>query len=302
MSRPKSRSFAMALLALALPLGAARAQQDPAFTAFFDGEPELLLAPQEDGSVSFELVAGAPHVGHLAFIVLSAAGDPQEALAEGRVLEARVIGIEGVVRGVLPLSTASGQVDLSHVNGVLMDRSGRLSAVTSMAGGPQGGGSLAIQIQPGGPPICMVPSPPPCTGGQLPDLIVSNIKIQTVQTSTACGPLLPRVNCGAVGFNATATIKNVGTCAIRCNTNISLRWGNGPPGNILFDATSQVVPSSDILPGGTMTITRHYYLGPCVGGFQQTEHFTAIVDSLGTIAESNEGNNQATPVVTCHHF
>jgi hypothetical protein len=106
--------------------------------------------------------------------------------------------------------------------------------------------------------------------------------------------------CGATGFNVTVTIQNVGTCAVPCRTNLTVLFGKGPSaGNLTFDAQPATIQTKDILPGGTLQVTRHYYLGPCTGTLTQLQFYGAIVDSAGTIAELNEGNNAATPIAGC---
>jgi hypothetical protein len=315
MLRANVASAAVILFALG---GAVRAQEAAA--------PPLLYLVDSGETFMVHVMADPQHAGDAVFILATTAFDPEVAIAEGAVLDGQPLDAAGLYRGpfVPPAAVrvpggeeASGsggsggmpgpgdvpQGTPAHLMAVVMDRSGNLHASSAVAMPTSAPGSWATT--PVGPitPCLIIPA---CTPGQLPDLIVSSIVLNTATTSTGCtGAALPFVGCpNGRSFTITATITNIGTCGVPCNTPVSVKWGKGlTAGTIVFEAFNQTKPSPGLAPGGSMVFTRPYYMGPCDTVPPWTFHldfFGAIVDPNNTIAELNEGNNTATPVAACN--
>jgi hypothetical protein len=304
-----SARFALAAVALLALDGVAPAQEAAA--------PQLYLV--EAGEVFMvHVAAGSEHAGNAVFILLTTETDPEVALAEGTVVDGRALDDAGLYSGFLTPAApgaaprpADAQAPVApHLMAVVMDARGRLHSSSTLAvptGAPAGpgGGSSPSTFGPVGPiqPCLIVP---PCTGGQLPDLIITNIALNTATTSTGCtGAPLPFVGCpNGRNLTITATIQNIGTCALPCKTPVSIKWGKGlTAGTIVFEFFNQTVQSPALPVGATMTITRSYWMGPCDTVPPWTFHldfFGAIVDPTNTIAELSETNNTATPVPACN--
>jgi len=308
MSTTRTSTLTLALLAgmAAAPL----AQQRP---------DEIAIDVAQTPAAARVSVSAPGHAGDAVFLVVvdEAVEGPEHALAAGAILDARALDERGASSVTLPNLDLLVGDDEAVLAAIVMDARGGLDASRPIAlpiggtssmglGGPGGGPVVVTPVAPVNPiPPCLVV--PPCGGGQAPDLIVSNIVLNQGLTSTGCtGTPLPFVGCpNGRSFTATATITNVGTCGIPCNTDISLKWGNGPASTgIVYDAFNQIVPTQGLLPGGSMTITRPFYMGPCDTPPPQTFQtwlFGAQVDPTMTIAELNEGNNFATPVQACNY-
>ncbi len=110
----------------------------------------------------------------------------------------------------------------------------------------------------------------------------------------------PDITCsGQRNFTATVVIKNVGTANLPAG-NISVKWvdwGNGDGSN-----STQTQAHSGIPVGGTYTMSRSYYMGPCdclPGGYHK-HRFRAIVDPANLIVEVNEANSKSAIYKACH--
>jgi len=307
-----SARFSLAAVA-ALALGGVTHAQEAA-------PPQLYLVDAGAGFV-LHVAAGVGHAGDAVFILLTTASDPEVAIAEGTVVDGRALDAAGQYHQPFSPPAAGAPTGPEqtpalgppHLVAVVMDARGALHASPTLAlpgapGAPGGsGGSSAASVPVGPlPPIqpCLIV--PPCAAGQFPDLIISAIVLNTATTSTGCtGAALPFVGCpSGRNFTITATITNIGTCALPCKTPVSIKWGKGlTAGTIVFEFFNQTVPSPALPVGASMTITRNYYMGPCDTPLPQTFHldfFGAIVDPTNTIAEVSETNNTATPVPACN--
>ncbi len=142
-----------------------------------------------------------------------------------------------------------------------------------------------------------VPSIPPQRF--LPDLKIINYTTNIVPTSTLCGLTLPDVSCfgGQRGFMATITIKNSGR-SIPAGTTLEVLWNDLTTGS----SQTQVPVHNGIPQGGTILVTRPYYMGPCDCAPPPTSfqhNFNAVVDPNNLIPELREGNNTSATYVTC---
>lgn len=296
------RSHLLPCASLVVSLCAAssvRAQEDA---------PLLFLIETAD-AVAASVTAGPQHVGDTVFIVLTRSVEPETALVEGHLVSHG--RLDAGARFWTELALPERIPDASpFLLAVVMDEHAELTASPPMAlPNPEddqtSGYAGATPAVP-----CLFPPPPFCGAGQLPDLFVRGITLVTVNTSAACtGQPRPWVGCGdgilpgQRSFQLRATIQNNGSCAVPCKTPLSIKWGKGPaPNAIVYEFFNQTVPISDLLPGGIVTISRPYYMGPCdvVNPSYNTQWFGAIVDPLNTIAESNESNNTGTPVSACN--
>lgn len=291
---PFSTATLAALLLVASPL---RAQEDLV--------PQVYIT-EIAGSYDVNVMASPLHAGGTAFVVLSRFTDPETALADGHVLVSGTLDQFGLFSAPLQVPAPVLEQKATLVV-VVMDGRADLVASRPVALPKAGGGWGFVNGQENAI-TCLYPPPPACSGGQLPDLVITNIALNTANTSTSCtGAALPWVGCpdgtlpGGRSFTATATIRNDGTCAVPCKTNLSVKWGTGPsPGGIVFEANNQTVKISDLLPGATVNITRSFWMGPCETPVYNVVYFGAIVDPLNTIAELVETNNAATPVAACN--
>ena len=131
-----------------------------------------------------------------------------------------------------------------------------------------------------------------------PDLVITKYSSNVTATTTNCGPTLPDVSCyGQHSFTAAVTIKNIGMSFLPAG-NIQIKWS-------IVGGSSQIqtVPNPVIPIGGTMRVSRPYYLGPCDCApppvFTITT-FRAEVDPNDLIMEKNENNNISPRYVTCN--
>ena len=121
------------------------------------------------------------------------------------------------------------------------------------------------------------------------------------QTPIIAVPLqCPDITCsGQRNFMATVVIKNIGTAALPAGP-ISVAWRDWAPGE--GSTQTQTQTHTGIPIGGTYTMSRPYYVGPCdclPGGYHK-HNFRATVDPANLIVESNELNNQSVIWKACH--
>lgn len=272
-----------------------------------EGVPQVYVIGSENG-LSAHVAAGSARAGELVVLVLSNASDARAALEAGVVLDARELDATGSYEQPLNLPESERRAELGQLMAIVVDARGEPHASAQLAlPAETAAAPLQIQITPGpvaGPiqPCLIVP---PCTAGQAPDLVITNITLNTATTSAGCtGAALPFVGCpNGRSFTITATIANIGTCGVQCRTPIRVKWGKGSTaGGIVFEFFNQTVNTVGLPVGGTMSITRSYYMGPCdtQPWTFHLDFFSAIVDPTNTIAELNETNNTAAPVAACN--
>lgn len=132
------------------------------------------------------------------------------------------------------------------------------------------------------------------------DLVISSYTTNVVPTTTGCGGVLPDVSCmGQRSFTATVTVTNNGPSALAAG-NISIDWTDTTTAG--SSTQRQTVPHGGIAAGGSITISRPYWMGPCgcVPPFTYYLHtFFAVVDPANLIPESNNNNNTSATYSAC---
>jgi len=110
----------------------------------------------------------------------------------------------------------------------------------------------------------------------------------------------PDITCsGQRNFMATVVITNVGTANLPAGS-ISVKWRDWAPGEGSMQTQTQT--HTGIPAGGTYSMTRSYYMGPCdcIPGGYHKHNFQATVDPDNLIVESNELNNLSAIWKACH--
>ncbi|MEM1320055.1 MAG: hypothetical protein AAGG75_07330 [Bacteroidota bacterium] len=137
--------------------------------------------------------------------------------------------------------------------------------------------------------------------GPAADLIIGAYTTNIAPTTTRCGGTLPDISCcgGQRGFTATIRIDNIGTLGLAPGR-FKVLWID------LFNGSTQeqVVNHGGIPAGGSIFVSRPYFVGPCdvtnPGECAFFIHpFAAFVDSSNVVTESNESNNRSRPYNTC---
>lgn len=132
------------------------------------------------------------------------------------------------------------------------------------------------------------------------DLVIASYTTNVVPTTTGCGGVLPDVSClGQRSFTATVTIVNNGPTALPAG-NISVDWTDTTAAG--SSTQRQTVAHGGIAVGGTLSISRPYWMGPCgcVPPFTYYSHtFFAVVDPANLIPETNNNNNTSATYAAC---
>ena len=139
------------------------------------------------------------------------------------------------------------------------------------------------------------------------DLTIDQYYTDIPSQTDICTPdslLLPNTHCngGVRQFNAFVDILNAGTAPLAAGTVVEVQWDED-----LWNTSviTQITLTSSLLPGGIVTASRPYYVGPCDcvqipnPGNCFIHRFWAFVDPQNQISELNENNNASEIYETC---
>ncbi len=132
------------------------------------------------------------------------------------------------------------------------------------------------------------------------DLVITSYTTNVTSTTTSCGGTLPNVSCfggGQRSFTSTVTVTNNGPAALPAGS-LQVLWAD----LTLVNSQTQTVTHGGIPAGGSLLVSRPYYMGPC-GCVPPptffTHSFNATVDPNNLIPETNNGNNTSPTYTAC---
>ncbi len=132
------------------------------------------------------------------------------------------------------------------------------------------------------------------------DLVISSYTTNVGPTTTGCGGVLPDVSClGQRSFTATVTVTNNGPSSLAAGS-LSVDWTDTTSAG--SSTQRQTITHTGIPAGGSITISRPYWMGPCgcVPPFTYFSHtFFAVVDPANLIPETNNNNNTSVTYAAC---
>ena len=131
-----------------------------------------------------------------------------------------------------------------------------------------------------------------------PDLVITSYSTSVTTISNNCGTALPDVSClgGERTFTATVTIRNNGPAPLPAGS-FWVRWFDS-----VGNPQDQLVQHNGIPAGGTIQLSRPYWMGPCDCAPPPTTYtrtFWATVDALNQVSEMNEHNNTSPRWTAC---